>query len=576
MKTTFDDGGELIYTTLGPKPVGSQRKYIGLLRRRFGGRATPNAKWLRHVPGRLALVAGDHWPEWREALAAGLPYIVDEHDVVSLRTGAGHAEERAMLEGASAAIFTSEDHRDYLLELGVKLPPHEVIHLRPLAGDLDFRPLPKRPGKHLVYAGAIVEEALRAGPFGYRCYHRIFAAFIRAGWTVHVYTPMRGEPLLELRRLGVQVHPFVPHAELARETSQFTAGLHGYEHAGVPELAARYCDTCRPNKTWDYLAAGIPTICVNGGNSAKLLEAGGWGVALESLAPEQLARAEPDRLPRITEPMRAAQVIDADAERLYALVAAALERAPARALPAPEAPPRAPRPRFAGRAARPRPTPAPTRPPQPPLELPARFIRETGTRASLRVYWGEDCPNTYGAGSRGCHNAEIPIARSAKGRDFDLGGSVADHALELWPTRCDHCPAVRPEIEGSGGFTRQIFHRTTYGTASELPEPGDLFFSSWEHDDGREGWCEWANCSGPHLHAILPNGREWHVDGRANNCAKKEDRLHRCWVRHGRPEDGSIHVDKGGNTCEAGAGSIAAPGWHGYLDNGAFVLQRRP
>lgn len=571
MKTTFDDGGELIYTTLGPNPVGSQRKYIDLLRRRFGGRATPKAMWLRHVPGRLALVAGDHWPEWREARAAGVPYIVDEHDVVSLRTGAGYEEERAMLEGAQAVIFTSEDHRDYLLDRGVNLPPHEVIHLRPLAGDLDFRPLPKRLGKHLVYAGAVVEEAMRASPFGYRAYHQIFAAFIRAGWTVHVYTPMRGIVLLELRRLGVVVHPPVPHAELARETSQYAAGLHGYEHQGVPELAARYCDTCRPNKTWDYLAAGIPTICVNGGNSAKLVEGGGWGVSLEGLDLEQLARVELARLPQITEAMRAAQIIDADAERLYALVDGALARAPERGavMPASKS-----RPRFAGRSpntpARP-PTPAAPTSPRPPLELPSRFIRETGTRASLRVYWGEDCPNAYGAGSRGCHNAESPIAESAKPRDFELGGKIDDYAPERWPTKCDHCPALRPETL----FTRQIFHRTIYNSPSGIPEPGDVFFSTWEHENGRrEGWCDWENCEGPHLHAILPNGREWNVDARASNCALKDDRLHRCWVRHGSPEDGTIHVDKGGRTCSAGAGSIDAGGWHGYLDHGAFVLQR--
>lgn len=328
----FDDGGDLIYTTLGERPVGSQRKYIEILRRHFGGRATPSAQFLRAIEGRVALVAGDHWGEWKEAVAAGLPYVVDEHDVVSLRTGAGYAEERAMLEGALAVLFTSEDHRDYLLAQGVKLPPHEVVHLRPLDADLDFEPLPKLPGKHLVYAGAVTDEAQRAGPFGYRTYHQILGAFIRAGWTVHVYTPMRGPVLDELRALGVVLHDFVPHAELYRETSQYTAGLHGYEHDGVPELAASYCDTCRPNKTWDYLAAGIPTICVNGGNSAKVLD-GRWGVALRDLSSSELARAEPERLPTITEELRRSQVMEADADRLYALFEDALARAPARSKP---------------------------------------------------------------------------------------------------------------------------------------------------------------------------------------------------------------------------------------------------
>jgi hypothetical protein len=48
----------------------------------------------------------------------------------------------------------------------------------------------------------------------------------------------------------------------------------------------------------------------------------------------------------------------------------------------------------------------------------------------------------------------------------------------------------------------------------------------------------------------------------------KDDNIHRCWVRHGRPEDGTLHVDKAGNTCRAGAGSIDTGKWHGFLHNG--------
>jgi len=44
--------------------------------------------------------------------------------------------------------------------------------------------------------------------------------------------------------------------------------------------------------------------------------------------------------------------------------------------------------------------------------------------------------------------------------------------------------------------------------------------------------------------------------------------VHRCWVRHGRPEDGTLHVDKNGVTCAAGAGSIVAGNFHGFLHGG--------
>lgn len=61
----------------------------------------------------------------------------------------------------------------------------------------------------------------------------------------------------------------------------------------------------------------------------------------------------------------------------------------------------------------------------------------------------------------------------------------------------------------------------------------------------------------------------WYIDRRATNCTMKDDKEHRCWVRHGTVGD-AIHVDKNGNTCAAGAGSIAVPGFHGFLHNGVL------
>lgn len=97
----------------------------------------------------------------------------------------------------------------------------------------------------------------------------------------------------------------------------------------------------------------------------------------------------------------------------------------------------------------------------------------------------------------------------------------------------------------------------------DLP-PGALWFTDWLP----KNW-EWDNKTDDHLYCKLPDGTDWNIDGRANNCGMKEDRLHRCWVRHGEPPN--IHVDKNGLTCNAGAGSIASPGWHGFLHNGELV-----
>lgn len=66
----------------------------------------------------------------------------------------------------------------------------------------------------------------------------------------------------------------------------------------------------------------------------------------------------------------------------------------------------------------------------------------------------------------------------------------------------------------------------------------------------------------------LPNGEDWHIDSRANNCPDRSDSAHRCWVRHGTFGSMDLHVDKNGLTCSAGAGSISVPNFHGFLRHG--------
>jgi len=65
---------------------------------------------------------------------------------------------------------------------------------------------------------------------------------------------------------------------------------------------------------------------------------------------------------------------------------------------------------------------------------------------------------------------------------------------------------------------------------------------------------------------VCPGNNWWHIDSQASNCTKPDDKEHRCWCRHGEAPD--FTVDKVGNTCSAGAGSIAIGSYHGFLRNG--------
>lgn len=193
-----------------------------------------------------------------------------------------------------------------------------------------------------------------------------------------------------------------------------------------------------------------------------------------------------------------------------------------------------------------------------------RLIKEIGTRSFLRIYWhtDPDCPGKYG-----CHNVMVPLIDSEELEDWDLGGKPEDYPAERWPTKCGHCGAPVPE-----NARRQIFRDRLYNTASGKPEPGDLYWAAWKHSpDWKDFYCPWDNCNDPrgHLMCMLPNGHEWDIDGRANNCTLPQDKTHRCWVRHGEPPE--VDVGKGGPTCSAGAGSILSGDYHGFLHNGELT-----
>ncbi len=140
-----------------------------------------------------------------------------------------------------------------------------------------------------------------------------------------------------------------------------------------------------------------------------------------------------------------------------------------------------------------------------------------------------------------------------------------DHPRYQYLVACDFCCEEAPEDAWRGAGGSPI-----YDTPSGLPEPGSLYFVP--HDAGEWCWFGWENCAGEHLVCVLPNGHHWNIDQRASNCGRPEDKTHRCWVRHGNPRRGEpVHVDKAGETCLAGAGSILAGDYHGFLHHGRLT-----
>lgn len=130
------------------------------------------------------------------------------------------------------------------------------------------------------------------------------------------------------------------------------------------------------------------------------------------------------------------------------------------------------------------------------------------------------------------------------------------------------CGYVFTEGDHRATESSLVYRRTDTGeilTLSEAPI-GAMWDCTWfsgtpYHRPGADG---------VHLCVRTPGGT-WEVDGRASNCTRPDDDAHRCWVRHGDVRAGEIHVDKNGDTCSAGAGSILQGGYHGFLHNSHLV-----
>jgi hypothetical protein len=120
------------------------------------------------------------------------------------------------------------------------------------------------------------------------------------------------------------------------------------------------------------------------------------------------------------------------------------------------------------------------------------------------------------------------------------------------------CKAIREVYE----YRRLDTGATLFGWWTDFGS-GAMHFEDAYAPEGKS--YDWDNDNGKHLCVVTPGGT-WDIDSRASNCTLKEDRTHRCWIRHGDVPE--ITVDKNGVTCQAGAGSILAGDYHGFLQNG--------
>lgn len=163
-----------------------------------------------------------------------------------------------------------------------------------------------------------------------------------------------------------------------------------------------------------------------------------------------------------------------------------------------------------------------------------------------------------------------PIGEAAVTEGYRCDGCGARSSLDVgrFPTdarppfpdgKVIACGACGGKAVASSQGWSEFYRRTDTGEevggGSKMPVGAVWEYGYRKGPDGRS------------LSVVTPGG-SWCLDGRASNCTMPQDDAHYCWIRHGKPEDGSLHVDKDGLTCGAGAGSIMVGGYHGFLHHG--------
>lgn len=140
-------------------------------------------------------------------------------------------------------------------------------------------------------------------------------------------------------------------------------------------------------------------------------------------------------------------------------------------------------------------------------------------------------------------------------------GGVVSHDDPRWPTECAACgEPFQTDDEWQINVLRLLAGAPDGLLYTRRDAPaGAMWDMTWLH-----GMPTYVGPDGVALAVKTPGG-DWYVDSEASNCTRPGDLTHKCWVRHGDPRDPQglktgqpLHVDKNGDTCAAGAGSIIA------------------
>lgn len=176
---------------------------------------------------------------------------------------------------------------------------------------------------------------------------------------------------------------------------------------------------------------------------------------------------------------------------------------------------------------------------------------------------------------------EVSVVVDGEGYATSEPDAPTRHDDPRWPAECARgCGYRFTDDDQWQDFTHRLWRRADTGEVFALRDAPDG--AMWD-----AFWLPWKGPDGRSIVVKCPGGSEWCVDSTASNCTSRPNgpnsfaigdydpdvssgpEHHRCWIRHGEPP--KLTVDKNGHTCSAGAGSIMAGDYHGFLRDGVFT-----
>jgi hypothetical protein len=181
------------------------------------------------------------------------------------------------------------------------------------------------------------------------------------------------------------------------------------------------------------------------------------------------------------------------------------------------------------------------------------LVEDTGIKVFSDSYWCKTCNNvTY----------RIELGRGLSRADLTITEKTPDSV---------QCPKCGNTAEFFTDASSPVWKRTDTGEeiVNLRDHPGAAYYDpkgAWD----RRSRTHRFGPDGKALVIVCPDGWFWYVDSRCSNCTKPDDNSHRCWIRTGSVEDGTLSVHKSGDTCSAGAGSIDTGTYHGFVRDSKF------